>query len=238
MKISIVIPAHNEANIIAQTLRKLEQLLRLDYEIVVVNDHSSDQTVMVVEGFCKASAKIRLVHNDLSAGFANALKTGFAASKGDLVVPVMADLCDDPATIIRMYEKINQGFDIVGGSRYMPGGKKIGGPKLKSFFSYIFGLSLYYFIGLPLHDVANSFKMYKRSVLDSIKTEAEGFEISAELPLRAFFSGYRLSEIPTTWLDRKEGESKFSIAKQGSRYFKLYLWAIKECLKLNLQKRK
>lgn len=234
MKISVVIPAHNEAAPIVDTIRQLEHVLSLSHEVIVVNDHSCDNTVQLVRGLSKEFANIRLVENTQCAGFANALKAGFSAAEGDLIVPVMADLCDDPATIAKMYEKITEGFDVVCGSRYMSGGKKIGGPRLKSFFSKFVGLSLHFLIGMPSHDIANSFKMYKMSVLNSIDIEAEGFEISVEIPLKAFFASYKITEVPTIWIDRKKGTSKFNVGKQGLGYLKLYLRAlikgIKKCL--------
>lgn len=226
MKLSIVIPAHNEAGSITDTITRLEQALHQDYEIIVVNDHSSDNTFEVVQEFAKSRKNIVLINNNNQPGFSNALRAGFVASKSELVLPMMADLCDEPEAISNMYKKIEEGFDIVCGSRYMKGGRKIGGPKLKTLFSKIFGLSLNFLIGIPTHDIANSFKMYRKKVLDSIKIEAKGFEISVELPLKAFFSGYKITEIPTTWIDRTSGTSKFNVAKQGSGYFKLYLWAI------------
>jgi glycosyltransferase involved in cell wall biosynthesis len=238
MKISILIPAHNEAESIVDTMIRLEQALRHNYEIIVVNDHSSDNTAQVVQEFAKSHKNIVLVDNINQPGFSNALSTGFTASKAELVLPVMADLCDDPETINKMYDKIEQGFDVVCGSRYMRGGKKIGGPKLKSFFSRIFGLSLHFIIGIPTFDIANSFKMYRRRVLDTIKIESKGFEISVEVPLKAFFSGYKITEIPTTWIDRKSGISKFDVKKQGSGYLKLYLWAIRRKISVCLLKKK
>ncbi len=138
----------------------------------------------------------------------------------------MADLCDNPQTINKMYGRSKEGFDIVCGSRYMKGGRKIGGHRLKSFFSRFVGISLYLLIGIPTQDISNSFKLYRKKVLDAINIESKGFEISVEIPLKAYFLGYKITEIPTTWLNRKEGESKFEIIKHGSRYVKLYLWAI------------
>jgi len=224
--ISVLIPAHNEAISIAGTIQQLESDLNLEHEVIVVNDHSSDETAQVVKELSQKFSNIILVDNNHEMGLANALRTGFDACKGDLIVPMMADFCDDPWTINKMYYKINEGYDIVCGSRYMSGGRKIGGPRLKSFFSRFVGLSLHYLIGIPTYDIANSFKMYKKEVIRSITTEAEGFEISVELPLKAFFSGYEITEVPTTWIDRKRGKSKFHVLKQGSNYFKLYIWAL------------
>lgn len=227
MKITIVIPAHNEEANIEKVIESIERNVHSEHEIVIVDDHCIDKTADIVKGLVSQyQNNIRLVKNDDEPGFANALKTGFSNTRSDIIVPVMADLCDDPQTINRMYDKIIEGFDIVCASRYMPGGRKIGGPKLKGFFSRFVGLSLHFLIGIPTHDIANSFKMYKRGVIDTSNIESEGFEISVELPLKAFFADYKITEVPTTWVDRKCGESKFHVLKQGSNYLKLYFWAL------------
>lgn len=192
----------------------------------MVDDHSTDKTTETVVGLSAEFKNVRLVQNLDSPGFANALKTGFRNAKTDVVIPVMADLCDDPQTINKMYERFKEGFDIVCGSRYMKGGRKIGGPRIKSFFSRFVGISLHLFTGIPTQDISNSFKLYRKKVLDSVNIESKGFEISAEIPLKAYFSGYKISEVVTTWVNRKAGESKFKVFKQGFGYLKLYLWAI------------
>jgi glycosyltransferase involved in cell wall biosynthesis len=226
MTITLVIPAHNEEEVIAQTIKSIEDKLSLDYKILVVNDHSVDNTALVVEGLMKQYSNLMLVDNDTPKGFANALKKGFSVSGSDLVIPVMADLCDDPRTIEDMYAKSLEGFDIVCGSRYMSGGTKMGGPFLQSLFSRFVGCSLKYFIGVPTFDVSNSFKCYRRNVLDSIKLESNGFEISMEITLKAYFAGFRIAETPTVWTGRSIGKSKFYLFKVAPRYIKLYLWAI------------
>jgi glycosyltransferase involved in cell wall biosynthesis len=226
MNFSIIIPAHNEEFSIEKTVTSIEQGVSGEYEIVVVNDHSRDGTADVVRRLSLQYKNLRLLENTDEPGFANALRAGFYGAGTDVVVPVMADLCDDPHTINKMYEKIGRGFDVVCGSRYMKGGRKIGGPKLKSFFSRFVGLSLNFLIGIPTHDIANAFKMYRKRIFDDIEIKSRGFEISVEVPLKAFFAGYAISEVSTIWRERSEGKSKFDISKQGSGYFKLYLWAL------------
>jgi glycosyltransferase involved in cell wall biosynthesis len=227
MNLSIIIPAHNEEESIAEVIRHIEEKVSVAHEIVVVNDHSTDRTADIIADLARSYKNdIRLVENTDKPGFANALKTGFYHARANIIVPVMADLCDDPDTINRMYEKALEGFDIVCGSRYAEGGKKVGGPRLKTFFSRFFGVSLNRLIGIPTRDLSNSFKLYKKEIIEKADPEAKGFEISVEIPLKAFFLGYKITEIPTIWVNRKEGESKFKVFKQGPLYLKLYLWAI------------
>jgi hypothetical protein len=125
-----------------------------------------------------------------------------------------------------MLSKIDEGYDIVCGSRYIRGGSRIGGSKAKGFFSSFVGRSLYYLLGLPTHDIANAFKMYRKKVIDSIDIESCGFEVSMEIPLKAYYLGFKITEVPTIWRERAKGKSKFRIFKLSSSYIKLYIWAI------------
>ncbi len=226
MTITLVIPAHNEEEVIAVTIKSIEEELNLNYEIVVVNDYSVDNTAVIVKDLIQQYSNLRLVDNDTDRGFANALRKGFSVSNSDLIIPVMADLCDDPRTIKDMYIKSLEGFDIVSGSRYTKGGTKIVGPLIQSLSSRFVGCSLKYLLGIPTSDVSNSFKCIRRSVLNAIKLESKGFEISMEITLKAYFAGFRIAEVPTTWRGRSIGKSKFYLFKVAPRYIKLYLWAI------------
>lgn len=236
MKISIIIPAHNEEGVIAHTIKSIKGKLNSDYEIIVVNDHSSDNTANIITGLLKQYTNLRLVDNDTEKGFANALKKGFSAAGSDLIIPVMADLCDDPDTINDMYLKAVRGFDIVSGSRYMKGGKKIGGPLIQDLCSRFVGCTLKCLTGIPTLDVSNSFKCYRRKVLNAVKLESKGFEISMEIALKAYFAGFSITEVPTTWRGRFIGKSKFYILKAAPAYIKLYLWAILRKARLKWQR--
>jgi glycosyltransferase involved in cell wall biosynthesis len=226
MKISIIIPAHNEEGNIADALSRIEGELDIEHELVVVNDHSSDGTAQLVRGLSRKYNNIKLVDNPMDKGFANAIKTGFKNASCEVVVPVMADLCDDLGTIRRMAGKIEEGFDVVCGSRYIKEGRRIGGSRLKAMLSCWGGRSLAFLLGLPTHDIANAFKMYRKSVLDAITIESTGFEISMEIPLKAHALGFKITEVPTIWKERTRGKSSFKIFKLLPRYLKLYIRAL------------
>lgn len=226
--LSIVIPARNEEETIAETINNLSKHIDLHQtEIIVVDDHSTDATAEVVNRISKNNPEIRLVTNLNKPGFASALKTGFSYARGEFVLPVMADGCDDPGTIPIMVEKARSGYDLVCGCRYMKGGKKYGGPILQSIFSKFVCLSLYYLACLPTRDVSNAFKMYRRRILHSICLKETGFAISMEATLGFYFKGYRICDVPTRWYGRKKGKSKFKLSKTFP-YVKLYVRALGE----------
>ncbi len=226
MKLSIVVPAHNEQDNIVSIIERIEHSLNLEHELIVVNDNSIDATVELVQKLSRQYSNIKLVHNKSGKGFANALKTGFGNVSTDVVIPVMADLCDDLSTIKKMYDKINEGYDVVCGSRYIKGGTRIGGSRLKGLLSSLGGRSIHYLLGVPTQDIPNAFKMYRKRVIDSIDIKSKGFEISMEIPLKAYYQGFKITEVPTVWKERVKGKSSFKIFKLLPNYLKLYAWAM------------
>lgn len=230
MKLSIIVPAYNEEENIINVIGKIESLVEIDHELIVVNDHSIDKTPQLVNELSYKYPKVRLVNNSDDRGFANAIRYGFSQANNELVVLIMGDLCDDLNTLKTMTEKIKDGFDVVCGSRYIKGCSRIGGSKIKGFFSRFAGWSLFYLLGVPTHDVANAFKMYRKSVIDNIDIEAKGFEVSMELLLKAYYSGFKVTEVPTVWREREKGKSSFKMFNLTPNYFKWYLWAIKRKL--------
>ncbi len=226
MKLSIVIPAHNEEDNIADVINKIENSVDIPFELIVVNDHSRDNTARLVEELARKYSNVRLAENKLDRGFANAVKTGFSNATGDAFIPIMADLCDDLSIIKKMFHKINEGYAVVCGCRYIKGGARIGGSKVKGFFSSFVGWSLHFLLGIPTHDIANAFKMYRKEVIDSIDIKSRSFEISMEIPLKAYYLGFKLTEIPTVWQERTKGKSTFKMFKMLPNYLKLYIWAI------------
>jgi len=224
--IDLIIPAKDEEENIALTIESIESNLSLDYKIIVVNDHSSDRTADVVRRLAGKYSNIKLIDNDGRKGFGFSLKRGFSVADSDLAIPIMADLCDDIGTIYDMHAKILAGYDVVCGSRYMHGGMKKGGPLIQSFFSRFVGHSLKYLIRIPTSDVSNSFKCFKRRVIEAIDLSGKGFEVSMELGLKAYFAGFRITEVPTTWRGRYLGKSKFYLFKAAPDYLRLYVWAI------------
>ncbi len=221
--LSIIIPARNEEENIAGTIDNLLKYInKSESEIIVVDDHSIDRTGKVVERMKTKFDGLKLIKNTDDPGFANALKAGFAQARGKYVLPVMADGCDDPATIELMLEKAKRGYDLVCGCRYMKGGGKSGGPVFQNFFSKFVCISLYYLAGLPTRDVSNAFKLYRREILQKIELKEKGFAVSMEAALSFYFSGYSICDVPTIWQGRKKGRSKFKISKTLP-YVKLYL---------------
>lgn len=225
-KLSIVIPARNEEKNILLTLAALKKNVVIPHEIIVIDDHSIDNTLAFVRKYTNKNKNV-IIKTGFKHGFSNAIRLGIKNASCDNIVIFMADLCDDPRTINKMYEKITGGWNIVCGCRYTKGGKKKGGPKLQNFFSAFVCKSLYYLIGIQTKDASNAFKMYQKSVFNNLKYKVDsGVESSLEFILRVHFKGISMIDVPTTWTGRKLGTSKFKLIERSPKYIKIYFWAI------------
>lgn len=230
IKLSIIVPAYNEAEVIEKTLSGLEGAVTTPHEIIVVQDHCTDTTPDIVSNFGIMHPNVRLVSNMGNKGFGNAIQSGFRAAHGETVVTVMADLCDDPSTIDRMYNKlVESNSDLVCASRYMRGGRKISGPRIQGALSSLVSRSMRVIIGIPTWDIANSFKLYKKNFLDSInyKIKDAGTDYSMRLAARAYFAGAKITEIPTTWRGKSVSFwQEFKIFKRTKQYAGAYSLAL------------
>ena len=222
--VSVVVPVYNERDNIQSFLAGVRDHVHSDAEIVIVYDFDEDNTLPAVREMADPPGGIRLVKNTLGRGVVNALRAGLKAARGQAVIVTMADCSDEPSDIDRLAERIRGGADVVAGSRYMPGGRQIGGPLLKRTLSRLAGKSLYTIAGMPIRDATNSFRAYSRRVVDEIEIESTGgFEIGIELTVKAWCRGWRLEEIPTTWRDRTAGEARFRLWQWLPRYLRWYM---------------
>lgn len=172
--------------------------------------------------------EINLVLNTIGRGALNAIKMGMRTATSGMVLVMMADSSDRLDVVDSMCALMSRGYDIVCGSRYMRGGRQNGGPLLKGLFSRTAGLSLHMLTRIPTHDVTNSFKLYRKSMLDRIEIESTGgFELGLEICVKAYAAGYRIGEVPSEWFDREEGKSNFHMWRWLPHYLHWYFWCIR-----------
>ena len=229
MLLSIVIPVFNEGGNIRACLSAIESRVEHEHEILIVYDFDEDNTLPAVRELMPSMPCIRLVRNKYGRGVLNAIKTGLESAEAKYVVVTMADLSDPPEVINAMIDAAErENADVVCASRYMKGGSQTGGPLLKGLMSRTAGLTLHWFAGLPTHDATNSFKLYRKSCLESVTVESTGgFELGLELTVKAYRQGRKICEVPTSWTDRTAGESHFKIMKWLPSYLKWYFHAFK-----------
>ena len=229
--LTIVIPVYNEGKNIAQTISRIEEEVKSEHLINVIYDFDEDTSIPVVEEEkTKYKTPINLVKNKYGRGVLNAIKTGLETAETEYVIVTMADLSDPPAVMNKMLGiALEKNADIVCGSRYMKGGKQLGGPFIKGLMSKYAGLSLYYLAKFPTHDATNSFKLYRTSFLKQQKIESTGgFELGIELVVKAHLQGFRVLETPTAWTDRQAGKSNFKIIEWLPSYLKWYFMAFEK----------
>jgi dolichol-phosphate mannosyltransferase len=228
-KLSIVVPVYNEGDNFPALRAALTENVRTPFEVFVVYDFDEDNTVPAVQQvIARGDTRFHLVKNSLSRGVVGALRSGFRqVHQGPLLV-MMGDLSDDLIIVDQMVALYRQGAHVVVASRYMKGGRQIGGPFLKRTLSRCAGLSLHHLRGLPIHDATNSFKLYDASMLNSLILESQaGFALSLEITVKAFLAGGRLAEVPTTWRDRTAGTSRFRLFQWLPSYLHWYFQAFR-----------
>lgn len=233
MKLSIVIPAYNEEESIAETIETIEsalQKIKIDHEILVVNDSSKDNTLDVLENLAQKYTSVKYVTNAGPNGFGYAVRYGLDRFTGDCVAIMMADLSDSPFDLIKFYTTMIEGnYDCVFGSRWMAGGKVVDYPVIKKWINRLANGIIRVVMNIKYNDSTNAFKLYKKEVIAGVKPIlSPHFNLTIELPLKAIIRGYTYCVVPNSWVNRKYGESKLKIKEMGSRYFFILMYCFIE----------
>lgn len=222
--ISIVIPVYNEGEALVPYLDEVIAQMGEPYEILVVHDMAEDTTVPVLARYDEQF--VIPTENTYVPGPANAIRFGLDSARGDVIVVTMADGSDRADQIPEMARLVREGNAVVTASRYMKGGRQVGGPLIKGWLSRLAGVSLYHFGRVGTHDATNSFKAYRPDFIRGVGVESTaGFEIGIELVAKARRAREPVTEIPTTWTDRDEGESRFDVVGWLPKYLRWYLHA-------------
>ena len=228
--LSVVIPARDEVGCIASTVQHLHLELSLHHvphEIIVVDDGSTDGTWELLESIAARSREVRPVQNTGEHGFGRAIIRGLDAMRGDAVVIMMADESDDCRDVVRYWERLNEGWDCVFGSRFMRGGGVIDYPRVKLAVNRLANLFIRLLFRIRLNDTTNAFKAYRATVIQGCRPFiSPHFNFTVELPLKAIVRGFSWTTMPITWRNRRTGVAKLKIKEMGSRYLFIcaYVW--------------
>lgn len=224
----IVMPVFNEGDNFPNQYKLIKKNIKTPYKLLVVYDFDEDTTVPVVKKFQKTDKNVVLVKNKLGRGVLYAILSGFNKVPSGALLVMMGDLCDDLSQVDAMHAEYKKGATVVCASRFMKGGRQVGGPFIKRTLSRIAGVSLYYIRRVPTHDVTNNFRLYDKKFIDTITIESKGgFEIAMEITIKAFMHRKKIVEMPTTWHDRKAGESKFKFREWLPSYMHWYMYALR-----------
>lgn len=232
MKLSVLIPAHNEEKSIKSTISEIYRLLKekgVEHEVVVVDDASQDSTQRILEGLKAEVPTLRYFTKRPPNGYGLAVRFGLKRIEGDAVSIMMADGSDSAEDLLKYYNKLSEGFDCVFGSRFIRGSTLIDYPIHKLALNRLGNYFIKFFHGIKHNDITNGFKCYKREVISGVQPLfSNHFNLTVELPLKAVIRGYNFATVPIKWTNRKTGISKFKIKEMGSRYMFIVLYIFLE----------
>lgn len=229
-KLSVVIPAHNEAGNIGPTLDQVRERLQqegIPYELLVVNDGSTDATAEEVQARSAVDGGVQLIHNGGPHGFGYAVRCGLDGFQGDAIAIMMADRSDDPEDLVRYYYILRDRAECAFGSSIVPGSRVENYPRVKLIINRLANLFVRLLFGVRYNDVTNAFKGYQAAVIEGCRPFLSAhFNLTVELPLKAIVRGYTYEVIPIRWRQRKLGFSSLHPKEMGSRYLfiVLYVW--------------
>ena len=203
---------------------------KMDFELIAVDD-SSDGTWETLQSFQNTHKNVIVLKGGEPSGYGKALRKGFSFSTGEILIPFNGDLSDSLKDIITYIKLIEDGYDMVFGSRFMVGAEVTDSVVTKEFLSRFSNMFLQFLFQTKCTDITNSFKAYKRKVWDEIKPISKGYSIGMEIALKGILREYKYTTIPVTWTGRKHGRSKMSIVKSILIYFWIALKIRSESLR-------
>lgn len=237
MKLSIVIPVHNEQECIEFVTKGLIKELELHhivYEVILVNDNSTDSSPHILNKLSMAYSGIKVIRSSLPKGFGGAIKAGLDNVSGGIVIIFMGDGSDDAEDVVRYYDKILEGYDCVFGSRFMKESKVTGYPGIKLILNRIGNKLIQLLFLIKYNDVSNAFKAYRIEAIRAIQPLiSQYFNITVEIPLKVITRGFSYAVVPINWNGRGSGVSKYHIRELSRKYFFsiLFVWLEKILLK-------
>ena len=212
MKISVIIPMYNEEENVIRTLNEVSNVMRDydDYEIIVVDDGSTDETSRLANEFASDNPHVLVFNQVVNIGMGKAIRTGFEKAKGDIFITIDADLSYNASHInILAAELLNdESVDIAVGSQYMEGGDVKNVPFFRLFISKIANKFIGFSMTENLSTVTGVMRAYRREVLESMELESNGTKINLEILSKAIATGFKIKEVPAVLEGRKLGQSK------------------------------
>jgi dolichol-phosphate mannosyltransferase len=232
VKLSVVIPAHNEEGTIERTVADTRARLDAtgkDFEILVVDDGSTDATPAILARLASNDGRIDSIRSPNPGGFGFAVRAGLATFSGDAVAIVMADGSDSPDDLVTYWDLLEDGYDCAFGSRFIAGGEVEDYPRGKLILNRIVNTGIRLLFGHRYNDTTNAFKAYRRETIESVQPILSNhFNLTVELPLKAIVRGNSYAIVPIRWRNRASGDSKFGIQEMGGRYLFIILYAFLE----------
>lgn len=223
-ELDIIIPVYNEGANIIPVLRSFKKHVAPPFRVLIGYDRDDDNTLPAIQNE-PLDVEVKLVKNT-GRGAHGAIMTGFAHSQAPAVLVFPADDTTNAAIIDRMRQLMQDGCDVVAASRFMRGGSMIGCPWLKAFLVRTASFTLHHLARLPVHDATNGLRMFSRRVIDTVPIESTlGFTFSLELTVKCQRLGWPIAEVPSQWIERTQGQSRFRVIRWLPAYLRWYGYA-------------
>lgn len=233
LKISLILPAHNEEGNIGKLTEQILKLCDRDIlEFLIVDDRSSDNTGKIADKLAKKYKKVKVIHREITPYNKNrvqlglAIRDGYKAAKGDQIMSIDSDFAMSPTDVKKVIERFKKGdCDMVIGSRFVSQSKLVKYPFDKWLANRLFHLVFNPFLGIKINDLSNNFKIMKKEIAKKINWKSEGFSILAETGIIPAIMNYKICEVPVIWRQRSFGKSTFKVLNLAPSYIKVALRA-------------
>lgn len=224
MKVTVLVPCWNEADGLDSLFTRLRSLMRErehQWEIIAINDGSSDETGTLLDAEAVRHRWLRVIHHDRNRGLGAALRTGFAAAKGEVVCTIDSDCTYPPERLPEFVARIERGADLVTASPWHPDNSRAQASKFRVGLSRSASRVYRVMVGARVHTYTCLFRAYRRSRLSHIRFDSNGFAAVTEIMVKALLAGCRVEEVPMPLEARQFGVSKMNLRKAMVGHFNL-----------------
>lgn len=216
-KIAIVIPTYNESANLKKLILEVKKFTSANDRIIIVDDDSPDGTGRLADSIAKRHRSLHVIHRKGKGGRGSAVFAGFARAKRfspDYYLEMDADFSHKPEDIKRLLKKIDEGYDIVIGSRYLPKSRIENWPFTRKIFSRLANFYARLLLNVPITDYTNGFRIYSKKAAEFLLTQklvTRGYILLSETAYKLKLKGFSFADIPTVFVNRKRGQSNFNL---------------------------
>jgi dolichol-phosphate mannosyltransferase len=232
--VSIILPCYNEKENLEVLLPEIIGKFNakgIDFEILIVDDSSPDGTPEFIEYFGSNDPRVKLVLREKKEGIGAALRHGYDVAIGEIILSSDADQSFKVDDMLRLVDKIGEGFDLVVGSRHSQSSsyeRKRISTKIKGLVSSFGNSTISFISGLGIRDFSANFRAIKKEVWESISIKEKTNSILLEMIMKCHYGGHKVTEIPVSFSERIYGESKLNLAVEAPKFlFKFIQFTIR-----------
>lgn len=212
-KVSVITPVYNEITTLKLNIQRIQEALRgVPHEIIIVDDNSPDGSGVIADSIAEVNPNIKVLHRSSKRGLGTAYKEGFSLCSGDYIVSIDSDLSHDPCYLPEMM-KAAEKADLVIGSRLIKGGSIVGRSFWRDCLSIVTNIVIRLLTRKEVFDWTSGLRVYRRALWEDVmpNVHCDKWDFQFESLYKTVKQGYRVREVPITFYERADGESKFSL---------------------------